>query len=840
MSALAAGTGVTSVAGFGTDWLYLFVPLAGYLALCGLAVARGRGPTLLQRLGNGFARVTGLPGWAAVGYATGIASMLIAALGFFWDVAWHIDYGRDELLFTPGHSAILLGLGMIPVAAALMVAIATLDRAEVGFRFRSFHVPWTALTLAVLGCGAMIGFPLDELWHRAYGVDVSMWGPTHITMIGGASLAPLTLLLMLREAGPGRNPAAYRRITAVLAGATLVGCSTFQLEYDLGVSQWQQLLHPVLVSLAAGFALVVARRVLGVGGALIATVHWLFMRTAIAFIVGGPLHHRTPHFALYIGSALAVELAFFIAQRRSPLAQGVVAGVLVGTVGLAADWAWTHVFGLEPWRGTLTGPRILVATAVAVAAAVLGIAAGRVIAGERANVARRWMALAGVVLVGSVAALIPRHAVDGTGTVRTSPAGPGRVTLEVLIDPPSLARDADRFSVLSWQGGHAELAELQETSPGLWTTDRPVPVGGSWKTLVRLARADALVAIPVFLPLDEEIGAPETPVVAERSAPLVRDTNLLMREAHAGPVAPAIIAYTAVGGIAIAWIASLLLAFTQVSRRRRTPLDGKRVVVSGALGGIGAAITKAYRDAGARVVGFDLVAGDDVMAVDVTDQVATERAMRAAVTQLGGIDVLVNLAGIGRAQDSGALPDADARRTVDINFWGTWNVTASAIPWLTESHGHVVVTASGLAIVPMPWAAAYAASKRAVSAYADSLRLEYAGRLTVTTMNPGYVRTPIHDVVAASGASLEGVVGADSMESVVDGYLHAVVDRPRTCSTSTRSALLFRLGALRPGVTDAFIRLAVARLRRPDPTFVQSAEELTTRREPAPERASTR
>ena len=79
--------------------------------------------------------------------------------------------------------------------------------------------------------------------------------------------------------------------------------------------------------------------------------------------------------------------------------------------------------------------------------------------------------------------------------------------------------------------------------------------------------------------------------------------------------------------------------------------------------------------------------------------------VRQAAEQLGGIDCIVNLAGIGRAQDAGDLPDAEARRTVEINLFGTWTATAAAMPWLVESHGHVVVTASGLAIATMPFSA---------------------------------------------------------------------------------------------------------------------------------------
>jgi NAD(P)-dependent dehydrogenase (short-subunit alcohol dehydrogenase family) len=166
---------------------------------------------------------------------------------------------------------------------------------------------------------------------------------------------------------------------------------------------------------------------------------------------------------------------------------------------------------------------------------------------------------------------------------------------------------------------------------------------------------------------------------------------------------------------------------------------------------------------------------------------------------------------------------------LDVNLFGTWNATAAALPWLVRGRGHVVVTASGLATVNMPWAAAYAASKRAVAAYADTLRIEYAGRLTVTTVSPGYVRTPIHEVPAASGASLEGLVPADEMADVVAAYLRAVTERPRALGTSWRTSFAIAVAGRRPALVDGLVRRSVDRLDRPAPAFVLTDEQLAAR-----------
>jgi short-subunit dehydrogenase len=161
------------------------------------------------------------------------------------------------------------------------------------------------------------------------------------------------------------------------------------------------------------------------------------------------------------------------------------------------------------------------------------------------------------------------------------------------------------------------------------------------------------------------------------------------------------------------------------------------------------------------------------------------------------------------------------------------------MPWLVESHGHVVVTASGLAVATMPYSAAYSASKRGVTAYADVLRSEYAGRITVTTVNPGYIRTAIHEVSAAAGASLEGVVPPDSLESAAAAYVRAVAERPRSCATSWRTAVNLGLARRRPAQADRVLRAKVARLRRAVPSFVLSEEDLAARRA-AEEKATSR
>ena len=138
------------------------------------------------------------------------------------------------------------------------------------------------------------------------------------------------------------------------------------------------------------------------------------------------------------------------------------------------------------------------------------------------------------------------------------------------------------------------------------------------------------------------------------------------------------------------------------------------MIITGAAGGIGAATAEELRERGAQVVGLDLNASAEVIACDVTDQQSVDKAVAAAVERLGGLDALVNCAGIGLPQSAAERPGPDALRVIDVNLLGTWRATAAALPALRASRGRVVNISSGLAHLAVPFATAYGASKRGV------------------------------------------------------------------------------------------------------------------------------
>ncbi len=218
-----------------------------------------------------------------------------------------------------------------------------------------------------------------------------------------------------------------------------------------------------------------------------------------------------------------------------------------------------------------------------------------------------------------------------------------------------------------------------------------------------------------------------------------------------------------------------------------------RVVITGAAGAIGGATATALRERGCTVVGLDLRAdaARDILACDVTDADSAQAAVDAAVQRLGGLDVLINNAGVGGPAPAGSAPGPQARKIIEVNLFGAWNTTAAAIDALVESRGRVVFVASRMAFLGLPLGAAYAVSKRGLTAYADCVRAEFGTHVTVASVHPAMVRTPIHDTTKAAGLSLDGVSTEEPLEGVVQRLVEASLDaRPKRDAAVSRAGKL--------------------------------------------------
>jgi NAD(P)-dependent dehydrogenase (short-subunit alcohol dehydrogenase family) len=179
-------------------------------------------------------------------------------------------------------------------------------------------------------------------------------------------------------------------------------------------------------------------------------------------------------------------------------------------------------------------------------------------------------------------------------------------------------------------------------------------------------------------------------------------------------------------------------------------LDGLRALVTGGASGIGAAIAALFAAEGAAVAVLDREAppalADGVVAVqaDVTDDAAVRAAVDTAVTALGGLDVLVNNAGIGAQGTVETATDDEWARVLDVNVVGTARVSRAAWPHLRASaHAAVVNTSSIAATAGLPQRAVYSASQGAVLALTRAMAADgMPDGIRVNAVNPGTADTP--------------------------------------------------------------------------------------------------
>src|SRR5262249_19656696 len=143
-----------------------------------------------------------------------------------------------------------------------------------------------------------------------------------------------------------------------------------------GVPQFRMLEHVVLLAIAASIGLVAARLINGPGGALIAAAFFIAARGLLALGVGA-LGRDVMHFPLFIVEALIVEAVAYFMPRNRQITFGAVAGVLIGTLGFAAEWGWSHLWMKLPWAPQMLPEAAIVALVAGTAGGVLGGYVGR-------------------------------------------------------------------------------------------------------------------------------------------------------------------------------------------------------------------------------------------------------------------------------------------------------------------------------------------------------------------------------------------------------------------------------------------------------------------------------
>ena len=266
-------------------------------------------------------------------------------------------------------------------------------------------------------------------------------------------------------------------------------------------------------------------------------------------------------------------------------------------------------------------------------------------------------------------------------------------------------------------------------------------------------------------------------------------------------------------------------------------LSGRAVAITGSTGGLGVALSAAFRSRGAAVALLDLdgeetsaqadsLGGESVARgweVDVRDLSSLETAMGEANRHFGRLDVAVACAGIDMMAPVATIDPSAFYQVLDVNVNGVWRTLRAALPYVSRHRGYLLAISSMAAFVHSPLQGPYAASKAAVWALCDSLRLEvrHLG-VAVGSAHPTFFRTPLMDDVLADPAGRllwngndKGLWKMASIETVTTGIVRGVERRaemivaPRSLWAVARAPGLFRHLTELVGFRESTLRRAI-------------------------------
>jgi short-subunit dehydrogenase len=253
-------------------------------------------------------------------------------------------------------------------------------------------------------------------------------------------------------------------------------------------------------------------------------------------------------------------------------------------------------------------------------------------------------------------------------------------------------------------------------------------------------------------------------------------------------------------------------------------LRDQAIVITGASSGIGLTTAELAAEAGARVVLSSRNEDDLRQAVerirarggratfvvaDVADAEAVEEIGRRARHEYGGFDTWVNNAGLGLYGRTDDIPLADKRRLFDINFWGVVHGCRTAVPELKRHGGALINVGSIVSDRATPLLGIYSASKHAVKAYTDALRMELeegGAPVSVTLVKPAAINTPfIEHAANYMDAEPEFPPPVYAPEVVARAILRCAERPIRDITVGGGGRMITLMGAVAPRLTDIYM-----------------------------------
>lgn len=276
---------------------------------------------------------------------------LSGLIGVYWDISWHIDIGRDTF-FSPPHNFIYLSM-LIALFVSIYGLISDRRASPLHIRVGRVHLHPGLLIVAVGAALELFFAPADELWHRLFGADVTLWAPMHLIGVSGLILYTFGSLVSCQvEKRLTLEPRRKRLFdySSLLFAALLLGWSMLLLaEYEFGVPAFPIYWHPLLLSSLPIFTLVLIADLkplpfAATMTALLFTIIRLLLAGWLSVTASMNLAGITqPVIPILIGTALAVDL---LRQQKIPLW---CQGLLFGVIGFLSNYLLSLFIPIYYW-----------------------------------------------------------------------------------------------------------------------------------------------------------------------------------------------------------------------------------------------------------------------------------------------------------------------------------------------------------------------------------------------------------------------------------------------------------------------------------------------------------